>query len=1257
MNSSPKHPLVPGRSFLSAVIDGPRDLPEKLESAPKEDRSYPPLGPPSQASLAGGARRRAARGGGGDRDPRPSSPAQEGGSSADETPSRAQVRAAKRASRAFKKEEMKEEAELNPFIVPGTRADAPVLIDSPSPKKTRKAKRAAARRAAAEEGVVASAGASSESEAKPAVLESEPPLATAAQDEQLHLQKMVVWGNPICPDGSDAPEAFGCLELFEALHQVLRARAEVSGWSYPYGLPVDHSHLRRFLVAQARTGNALTPLDLGEPAILYPLPTLNADHLAGLSRQGISYKAYLEQMHDCTRRGDLFMAALAAVVFNVRVLVLCPAATSSREPFWVVRHDFRPEWVVNGRCLVLTNPRAKVFGWAHPASTELLIASPTFGQHAEIMLRTTSLLQDWLPNEESSEEEQPAAVEPEILTSTLINALEEEYPDAQPYQIRACIICSTNAEGRPNLLRASKLLHRMLIADERVEGVLAADASADGTASSLRLPAAPANMGRRRAANQARRESDSSDDDGHILVEGGIARAAQLAARKRDREPTEQGCKPLKPKPEEEDPEDSDDQPQDAKPQDTKTQDTKTQDARATSTKIQDSKTKSAGTAQGAHSTACPAPVNASSCWSEGRSQQEQLQMLNDATSAVQQLAGCTHDRARDRLMLHLPHCETLEEAAELAIASLRAPITEIPNDGVSFVERLLGRGVRPATLKEMARATLDAAAPPRPNSELRPINLNTRLWDANLTDPHLSNLPHGTRTKLARRHAGESLHEEAADALRRFNQQRGAFDSPPARHAELQAHPNSAVRMAAQREFTQASAVREGPVIVVANTGAKPFQWKQGLEKEQRGFFWSTKQAVQQAWESSNRMDGEHAYRSFKSLVHQSMIPVICFELGLSPTEWEAIPDAELLSRIDAVLKPRDSTEYFLKLSAMKVDCNPSSGSLQTRYRAFAEPFIATLAEAVESGMAVNPEQAKNAFKAACNGHSLLKLWLSECKWKSVVEMHQRLVKGIKQYEAESVLRSLDCDSRTAPTQSSEVKQSEVQQGGGPQRSNQGPPPRQRQPFASGGGAAYAPVQPTAQLSTQVPVQPLARQVLPLAPSHVPSAFVNAATPAPTGTASRQHGGLDARGPHWHIPSEAFGCRTNPCNDTFCQICGNHGHDAANCKRFKHQQANHHGYFCEQRPGMGRLRYDGPLQERPPFQAPARASGGSAAAIHQFAPPPSHYAHAQGGGGGNVNASGQNSSQQGSAAINQASQTQPGAQNSAARQGPGGQQ
>ena len=36
--------------------------------------------------------------------------------------------------------------------------------------------------------------------------------------------------------------------------------------------------------------------------------------------------------------------------------------------------------------------------------------------------------------------------------------------------------------------------------------------------------------------------------------------------------------------------------------------------------------------------------------------------------------------------------------------------------------------------------------------------------------------------------------------------------------------------------------------------------------------------------------MEGEHAYRTFKSLIHHNMIAVLCFELNITLEEYEAM-------------------------------------------------------------------------------------------------------------------------------------------------------------------------------------------------------------------------------------------------------------------------------------------------------------------------------------------------------------------------------
>lgn len=705
----------------------------------------------------------------------------------------------------------------------------------------------------------------------------------------------------------------------------------------------------------------------------------------------------------------------------------------------------------------------------------------------------------------------------------------------------------------------------------------------------------------------------------------------------------------------------------------------------------------------------CPTAVNASRCLApacadrrtaeqrtDEQSLGEQLQEIEEAVRAVSQLSGATDARARQQLMWHLQHTNEVEDAAAAAIADLQPPLRELPSDGVTFVERLLGRGVKPATLRQMALNASGDGAAQTVSSELRPRNLS-RLWDQHLAEPSLSQLQHGERTRLAHRHAVGALHNEALDALAAANKQTGCFDSPAAtaQSGDLRAHPNSAIRMAAAHEARAAQQNRDGPIVVVAGGGTKLQQWKQGAEKDGKGFFWSTKLAVQQSWEAANRMDGEHAYRTFKSIVHQSMVSVICFEIGLGAAEWETIGDTELLCRIDAVLKPKDSTEYFLKLSTYKIALGSANGNLATRYRAFAEPFINTMAEAVAAGMPVSEEQAKTAFKSGCSASPLCKLWISENKWKTVADMHMRIVKGIKQYESDSVLRALDSgdtagrQEQTAPAPHHSAAGHGNAGGGGSNR-------RQHVQLQQ-------PASPPAQQQQQ-PWRQQSAQPAPIGafrPQQQQPALINQVS----GQQQYHHPGLDARGPNWHVPCEALGCTSNPCTLAFCQVCGGH-HPTTQCRRRQHRDANTSGYYSDKRPGQSRLLYDGPpraagLQQRqaslpaaqqhsafhqqpyafpPPstnahfeFQQRAQQHSAYPLAMHQqqqrhaaqdhsFAPPPSFVrdgaSHNAVTGGGATDAPPRNytavRNQQRPATINQASQHQESSTN---QQNQGGQQ
>jgi hypothetical protein len=948
------------------------------------------------------------------------------------------------------------------------------------------------------------------------------------------------------------------LELCEALHQALLSRALISGWEYPDGLPADGIELRAALLHAAGTLQPDEELSLTSP--ITPNEMLAGSHLSNLGDFLAEAKSN-GRFQSRSLRGELFMAALASLFFGVRVIVLHEHEDPSKKPVLAIYRDFQPsDKVVDERSIVLVLGQLSHFNWAHPTELDL-------GQHPRCspicltaVAELPAVIEDWADD-----------------TGTNMASLTSNVP-FRPVAPRPRTMHTWHDGPRPG---EEDLLSEDDINVLAAEHPRASRVQIQFCLISTKMTNGRCNLIRASKALQALFDLDKPPTPASITdvdtLRGGARDVLATAAAPANRP-------------------------------------------------------------DGASHTVDPT-VAASASSQQTSAQQsdlpyskrplsEQLELVEEAVRAVVQLAACQPEQARRRIIYHLTFTDDLEQAAACACKEFSncpaalAPAPGIPADGISFVERLLGRGVRPANIREMA-AGADGGA----GSELRPTNLSRR-WDNELAHESLANLPHPERARLAHRHLTGNLHAEALRELDALNA-RSAADpvTPDNKRSALQRHPNSAVRMAAEHEARITAQDRNAPVIIVSNNASKLPQWKQGAEKEQKGFFWSTKQAIQQAWESNNRVEGEHAYRTFKSLVHHNMIAVLCFELNITLEEYEAMTDSELLSRIDAVLKPKDSTEYFLKLSSLKVE---TQGQLTARYRAFSEPFIETLAEATASGMPVNAEQAKAAFKSACSSNNLLKLWLSEQKWKTVADMHQRIVRGLRQYETDSVLRRLDSGGASGQTQTEQTGGAPT--GGGSSGQYQGRRHQQhhqgQQQFQSQQLFQQGPQQQQQQQQHPTPWQqrPIAQQQQqfqqPPASVHfvAPTTQQDQRQPAAANinsAAAPKHPGLDQRGDNWHIPSSTLGCKSNPCTGPFCQVCGAHNHAADQCRRRAHKQANLSGYYSDNRPNMPRLQYDG-LPTRPPQQQQQYQH--QQLPQHQFAPPPSHYSGGAAAGRSAVN-------------------------------------
>jgi hypothetical protein len=592
-------------------------------------------------------------------------------------------------------------------------------------------------------------------------------------------------------------------------------------------------------------------------------------------------------------------------------------------------------------------------------------------------------------------------------------------------------------------------------------------------------------------------------------------------------------------------------------------------------------------------------------------------------------------------------------------------------NTEVSFIERHLGEGVREMTQAELAAAekTLvaaltDSTAAMPPMSAIVPRNLS-QYWHHHLAA--VSTTPRGAMTaeqhaRAVRKIASNALHHEACNAassklpptvplvqtqtataatptqqfqtpvqgLQRPLQSSDTTPTQPFTAAAVPAlsptspaqnylaHSSPAVRMAASRAAQAQSAKSSATtVVVMASNSSKLLQWKAGSEKDCKGFYWSTKLAVQQAWEQYNTSEDMHSYRTFKSAIHCTMLPIICAELSMSRDQFDKVSDAELIDLIDKKLKPTGPADYLIKMRQIKFDTvEPSSTSLLHRYRAFAEPFLQLLAEATEAGCSINEESVKLAFKEQCRGSNLMMMWLQEDRWTNASAAHQRIMTHLKNFDTLVTLQSLDGRSfPKRPTQEAQPAAAPIIPVALPQQQRshqqhqatvpaadqavqQSQPyytPQQRAEYKR--QKALAAQQPLVQaFQPQVPQTSMMPAAQPARSVQQPNPLFHASpqlqanvmvSPPPATVAPYVQPGLDHRGPHWH-PIGAK-CRFTPCSSPFCQGCGEHGHSAHDCKkRNKHANWNYNGYYADQRPGQGPLIYDGPAKLPQQLPAPA---------------------------------------------------------------------
>ena len=1025
-----------------------------------------------------------------------------------------------------------------------------------------------------------------------------------------------------------------------------------------------------------------------------------------------SFDDYVAAMRSPTANGDELMVSLASIFFGVRVLVLGSRSLHGQD-FWALQADYHPPSVHRSRHIVLVHVPGH-YHWAHPAKDDC------FGQHGcgRICGRITISLSEWLelwtrlPRDNSRAAHAAAGRRWNVAGGGILPG---DRPDCamEGPSVDHFLAAWPNPSLRPSQQQPPKLPTSLSysaqaqtlvqLAAER-DVVLALDDAAailfftrganneadlqraltylpGGVHNPINAEATPPApvLGKRALANSQKRKdkqatmnstdggsgsdsdshghggNDNNGDDSSKPDGGGGHTCSHALAHSADAHPSACPC---------------------------------------------------------AHTPHCPCtsegddddPETRAKTLAEKRDRERdinqrvaaELQLRQQALETIQQITGASLSAAIRALERNMHTTADMQEAITVCCRELHPASKQY-----TFLEANLGEGVRPLSTRETAAqlarqqvqqsSLINNAAPP---SALHPTNLNQRFLDSARQHLHNDELPaltHAQRAAVATRRAAHDQWEEAIDAQTAHTRAlaakepctgaqdiavmdaayRNGFHTPrPDIQAQMPArksvstfsHPSPAVRMAMAREETMANGTHgmHAPIVVVGGGATKLPLWLPGEESQNKGFYWSVKQNVQNAWRQYMLSEGQYAPRTFKSLISQQLVPAICADCDISPADWEHISDSALLEKIEARLKPKNSADVINKLRELAISSDTSKGTLSQRYRVFAESFLQRLSEAQECGCTLAETAVKNTFTRAIRQEPALESFVSEEKWTTVWGAHRRIVERLREYDAWAVYDAMQHPKAPTTTTAAAAPNTQPQHSK-PEQSQRRhwDGSRQHQTLVNALSNALKSVRP--QPAAQHPSAPHAppaqqrEQVHNLAP-HVPAPAPQFQQQYPPRQSypPYEHPGLDARGTNWHFQSRHIRCRAQPCTDPFCQICGFHGHTAAECKKRRGQVPgiNLHGYFQESKPNSDPVRYE--FQ----FSAPPPRVNHVAPAAEPAPPfPHPHFVNNARAGGGTPSPNNTASRsqpavhQERQGLVNQANQTQP----DSSAQSPGG--
>jgi hypothetical protein len=365
------------------------------------------------------------------------------------------------------------------------------------------------------------------------------------------------------------------------------------------------------------------------------------------------------------------------------------------------------------------------------------------------------------------------------------------------------------------------------------------------------------------------------------------------------------------------------------------------------------------------------------------------------------------------------------------------------------------------------------------------------------------------------------------------------------------------------ERSHSAAPGTKQQLVLLGGNEDLP--MWKIGAAKYKNGFSWESYLHHKQQFDNYMAHRGQFSQRTFKSVIHANLVPVVCASCGFSRSKWALVSDARLILRIERVLRPSRSTDFAMELKGLKIT-RDGDEALQASYSAFAEKF---LSEAEDAGRPIKSVVIKAAFKAAVDKEIALKTWFEGDRWRGVNHAHARLLRKLREarsWEAisKSVLRAKTPVNRDdANDMSEQANDTPASYRRAPRRranitrgSRSGP--GNGRDKAVGRGRNHRKITNNSTRNRSNGTQE----------RNTPARRAGSNT-ADRGESKRSWQGYDQRGESWHDDSKLFECYKRPCNAPFCQRCAKHGHTAETCRVPDGVEGlNSSGYFQEKRPG-----------------------------------------------------------------------------------------